>query len=186
MPSDRFTTLGEAADKVVARIRPIPTTHNGVTYRSRLEARWAVFFNRAGIAARYEAEGYDLDGVWYLPDFWLSDARIFVEVKPVEPTEQEASKAYTLARLSKNPVALVIGLPGDHRGIIWPYPEEESNALSFCRCRRCNGLAIIYETSGHPLWDCLDPLGHCSLYKTPMGCGVEEAEDAAAKYQFGR
>ena len=45
----------------------IPTMYDGVRYRSRLEARWAAFFNRSGTPFEYEP--FDLKG--YIPDFVL-------------------------------------------------------------------------------------------------------------------
>ena len=54
-------------DKV---IKPIETIYNGYRFRSRLEARWAVFFDALGVDYEYEPEGFDLgDGLYYLPDF---------------------------------------------------------------------------------------------------------------------
>ncbi len=51
-------------------IKPIETIYNGYHFRSRLEARWAVFFDALGIEWEYEPEGFDLGGgVYYLPDF---------------------------------------------------------------------------------------------------------------------
>ena len=51
-------------------IRPIETIYNGYRFRSRLEARWAVFFDALGIQYEYEPEGFKLsDGTMYLPDF---------------------------------------------------------------------------------------------------------------------
>lgn len=47
----------------------LKTHYNHYRFRSRTEARWAVFFDVLGIAYRYEYEGFDLHGVWYLPDF---------------------------------------------------------------------------------------------------------------------
>ena len=53
-------------------IRAIETSYDGCRFRSRLEARWAVFFNAAGIEYQYEPEGFVLsDGSWYLPDFYI-------------------------------------------------------------------------------------------------------------------
>ena len=52
-------------------IKAIETIYNGYKFRSRLEARWAVFFDNAVIEYEYEPEGFDLGGVWYLPDFYL-------------------------------------------------------------------------------------------------------------------
>lgn len=48
----------------------IETEYNGYKFRSRLEARWAVFFDSLGIKYEYEPEGFLLDdGSMYLPDF---------------------------------------------------------------------------------------------------------------------
>ena len=61
----------------------IPTKYKGYTFRSRLEARWAVYFDLIGITWDYEPEGYVLrNGVWYLPDFYLHQLDTFVEIKP--------------------------------------------------------------------------------------------------------
>ena len=65
------------------KIKAIKTEYNGYMFRSRLEARWAVFFDAARIEYEYEPEGYTLsDGTNYLPDFWLPQFEIFVEIKP--------------------------------------------------------------------------------------------------------
>ncbi len=66
-------------------IKAIETKYSGYRFRSRLEARWAVFFDALGVKWEYEIEGYDLgeDG-WYLPDFWLPELESWVEIKPVK------------------------------------------------------------------------------------------------------
>ncbi len=63
-------------------IQAIPTTYNGVKFRSRLEARWAVFFDRIYVDYCFEYEGFQLPSGWYVPDFWLPELSTFVEVKP--------------------------------------------------------------------------------------------------------
>ena len=50
-------------------IKPIETCWNGYRFRSRLEARWAVFFTDLGLKWEYEPEGFQLPSGWYLPDF---------------------------------------------------------------------------------------------------------------------
>jgi hypothetical protein len=65
--------------------KPIETFYNGYRFRSRLEARWAVFFDAVGLKYLYEHEGFDLDGDWYLPDFYLTDWDCYVEIKPIMP-----------------------------------------------------------------------------------------------------
>jgi hypothetical protein len=43
--------------------KAIETRYRGYRFRSRSEARWAVFFDAAGIAWQYEPEGFDLTNV---------------------------------------------------------------------------------------------------------------------------
>ena len=63
-------------------IKAIETVYGGYRFRSRLEARWAVFFDALGIKYEYEKEGFDLGELgWYLPDFFLPESRWFIEVK---------------------------------------------------------------------------------------------------------
>lgn len=86
-------------------LRAIPTFHNGVRYRSRLEASWAAAFDDRKIVHLYEQEGYDLDGLWYLPDFYLPDLRAFVEVKGIlddrsDRKVQALTKACQLNRIA--------------------------------------------------------------------------------------
>ena len=74
-------------------IKAIETEYKGYRFRSRLEARWAVFFDAIGAKWEYEPEGYELaDGTMYLPDFVLHGVRgrgvldgdeIYVEIKGV-------------------------------------------------------------------------------------------------------
>jgi hypothetical protein len=63
-------------------IKAIETAYNGYLFRSRLEARWAVFFDAAGLLYQYEPQGFDLDGLLYLPDFWFPELCCWVEIKP--------------------------------------------------------------------------------------------------------
>lgn len=63
-------------------MKAIETEYKGYKFRSRLEARWAVFFDILGIRWEYEPEGIVLnDGTSYLPDFYLIDFCCYFEVK---------------------------------------------------------------------------------------------------------
>ena len=63
-------------------VRPIESRYAGCRFRSRLEARWAVFFDEMGIPWQYEPEGFTFsDGRNYLPDFLLPECATWVEVK---------------------------------------------------------------------------------------------------------
>jgi hypothetical protein len=74
-------------------IKPIPTTYNGTQFRSRLEARYAKAFDSYSVRWVYEVEGYEYDGVRYLPDFYLPAMNVLLEVKgPTIPgTEKPAN-----------------------------------------------------------------------------------------------
>lgn len=79
-------------------IKAIETHYNGYRFRSRLEARWAVFFDAMNIKYQYELEGFEVtysDGYEsttfrYLPDFYLPQSETWVEVKGVM-SENDAS-----------------------------------------------------------------------------------------------
>lgn len=69
----------------------IETRYADCRFRSRTEARWAVAFDALGEPWQYELNGYyvrdrgsSAPPVRYLPDFWLSDRRVWVEVKGSE------------------------------------------------------------------------------------------------------
>jgi len=119
-------------------ISPIETVYNGYRFRSRLEARWAVFFTVKGIVYEYEPEGFNLgdDLGWYLPDFWLPQVSMWAEVKrgPFAPLEK--AKCQALARQTDYPCLMLDGPPAvrnywayqgielvDIDGECWQFPE---------------------------------------------------------------
>lgn len=53
------------------KIKPIETRYAGCRLRSRLEARWAVFFDHLGVRWEYEPQGFETPHGRYLPDFLL-------------------------------------------------------------------------------------------------------------------
>lgn len=61
--------------------RPIETSYAGCDFRSRLEARWAIFFDVLGVAWDYEPQGFETGPHRWLPDFRLTDTGTWVEVK---------------------------------------------------------------------------------------------------------
>lgn len=90
--------------------KAIETMYSSYRMRSRLEARWAVFFDFLDIPWEYEKEGYEINGVRYLPDFWLPEQEIFVEIKgQIMPAESEFQKCSDLSTASKHPVYMFAG-----------------------------------------------------------------------------
>lgn len=90
-------------------IKAIETHYNGYRFRSRLEARWAVFFDALGIKYQYEPQGFDMDGVRYLPDFWLPDMGYWVEIKGVTAGPDERAKLALLVLRTKTPGVIYSG-----------------------------------------------------------------------------
>lgn len=114
-------------------MKAIPTEYSGWSFRSRLEARWAVFFDALEIKYEYEKEGYDLDGAgYYLPDFWFPHSipalaeegwGLWAEIKPVTLTEAEIMKAEALCLATKHSVLAIQGSPWPGEYLIkkWNY-----------------------------------------------------------------
>lgn len=108
-------------------MKAIETHYNGYRFRSRLEARWAVFFDHLGIEYQYEPEGFVLsDGTMYLPDFWLPSIRggCYMEIKGGTPSCDEEQKCAMLANESGHDVLLSAG------DIPFPYQSYEEYASS--------------------------------------------------------
>jgi hypothetical protein len=93
-----------------AQVKPIETQYKGYRFRSRLEARWAVFFDTLGYDWEYEPEGFELaGGERYLPDFRVEGW--WVEVKPMTGGLDQFEKAQRFAEQSGEAVLGVAGLP---------------------------------------------------------------------------
>jgi hypothetical protein len=109
-------------------IQAIETVYNGYRFRSRLEARWAVFFDALGVRWEYEKEGYTDGALRYLPDFWLPDLDCWVEIKPgissgLEPDREAWNKAALLVAATHKHVYIMCGAPCD--------PDEEGSYQGF-------------------------------------------------------
>lgn len=81
----------------MTRIKAIETRYAGHRFRSRLEARWAVFFDSLGVEWRYEPEGFETSAGWYLPDFYLPVKRRWIEVKGGDPTQHDLDRGAAFA-----------------------------------------------------------------------------------------
>ena len=121
------------------KIKAIPTRYKGYHFRSRLEARWAVFFDALGIIWEYETEGVQLeDGTKYLPDFELfgvikgkgTRSRLFVEVKPYGGFSAKASKAHLETGMQ---IVLLDGTPGPRPyRLVSGQPDSDVMDLVLC------------------------------------------------------
>lgn len=130
-------------------IRAIETRYKGYRFRSRLEARWAVFLDSLCVPWEYEKEGFELgeDGR-YLPDFWLPTWDAWMEIKPSEPERGYLIKPTAFAWNLGHDLLLVIGnpWPGEH-GIDWISRQAGEHAIygEFVDCRRCEGFCLLND-----------------------------------------
>lgn len=132
--------------------KAIETWYGGHRFRSRLEARWAVFLDELALGYVYEPEGYELPSGPYLPDFFVPAWEAWVEVKPgdlghrVEELLAAECRVAELARQTGQRSVLLIGLPWPHRhGTISREPEEEEGRARFgslACCRRCGDVGL--------------------------------------------
>ena len=106
-------------DRESPTLKAIPTIYKGVTFRSRLEARWAAYFDERSEPWEFEPEGYELPSGRYLPDFWLPKFQLrgcspgtYWEVKPTVDAIDE-DKIRDLVALSLRPCCVSVGPPWD-------------------------------------------------------------------------
>lgn len=96
-----------------------PTEYAGRLFRSRTEARWAVFLDALGLAWEYESRGFDLvvsgKKRSYLPDFYLptvwgqSGQGVWLEIKGAQPTSAERALAQSLAKQTRQDCYIASG-----------------------------------------------------------------------------
>jgi hypothetical protein len=185
-------------------VTAIETKYKGYRFRSRLEARWAVFFESLGdIKWVYEDEGYKLsDSSCYLPDFkisnryppeytetwsvgWVYKAQIplgcwdflFVEIKPAPPSDEEIKKLQAIAALGKFPHAYFLcGTPGKHT-VYMVHPE-------FGAVEGKNG-SMFEELVAHIMGDAMALLdgGLTEFDKEWISAAIKDATEA--RFEFG-
>lgn len=151
-------------------LTPIPTYYKDCKFRSRLEARWAVFFDAPSIAWEYEKEGYDINGTWYLPDFWLSNVRdrhglvgVWVEIKGNGATPEESKLCGGLAVGTHHSAHIFSGQPQTQDSVgesgLWFGPNTEygpgwDNYMAFHYCSFCRAAKIEFLNDYFHCFEC--------------------------------
>ena len=157
-----------------SQIKPIETIYKGYRFRSRLEARWATFFDMMGLNWQYEVEGYDLgEKGYYLPDFFITSPQgynFYYETKPRGYINDgkldllikllEANNNYENGNCVVISGSTLIGDPIDvttqnypticpRCGVIRPlgfeYGGDKYNDITSCGCQLCD----FKEGNGH-------------------------------------
>jgi hypothetical protein len=117
-------------------LKAIQTRYRGRRFRSRTEARWAVFFDALKLRWVYEDEGYVLAKAGcYLPDFKLTlpnDETIYCEVNHDDADDfddSEIGKLREFADMSRCKVLLLTGSP-DQRAYNQLVPDLQPDSLT--------------------------------------------------------
>lgn len=157
-------------------IKPIETIYNGYRFRSRLEARWAVFLDKAGITYEYEPEGFYLpNGIRYLPDFYLPWFKAFVEIKPKSISEYDLDmarkKCEELCGWQSHIALLCIGDPCDNGIEVYCFESDESGGGNLWEEAQFIEGAHFKEN----VWDDdSDELGHMSKHWICIAVGPDK------------
>ncbi len=138
-----------------------PVTWRGVTYRSTLEARWAVFFDSAGLPYEYEPRTF-FDREYpsagqYTPDFhvtgWSVGDGAWVEIKPprgsigYEEIRIAREKCKILSDYAVDGQVLLIQgepMPGKYDVEIWDC-NLHFHGGRLAWCLRCGGAYVVNE-----------------------------------------
>lgn len=170
-------------------IKAIETTYNGIRFRSRLEARWAVFMDSLCVDWEYEPEGFTNGDICYLPDFWLPKLECYLEIKPSDPTEEEILKIQMLVTGTDKSLFVLVGQPSDFNmrglGIRFDMMPDENGMNNFVRddfhywasCDKCGAVGITFNGNNKYL--------SCGKHDRGLGTSVTRAIQEARNRRFG-
>lgn len=136
-----------SAPKTRPRVQSIETHYAGCRFRSRLEARWAVFLDELHIDWEFEPQGFELPSGRYLPDFRVSTGMeevpdFWIEIKGPIPDTREITVASEI-NLYVGPLIILVGdvprrrgagtawlFQRDGEGYAWVMTQPETALLS--------------------------------------------------------
>ena len=175
-------------------IKPIETHYAGCRFRSRLEARWAVVFETLGLKWEYEPEGYVVDEVPYLPDFWIPEWNTFIEIKPYLDDDFIGMWGlWEQFNRSIGRLIVVFGGPSLHRPYVVRYPLRYQHAFCWSGHWIFSGCDRGYVVGSMDEWtETLDPQGSCNNqpnYDDPYrwdgyGAKMREAIECGIRARF--
>lgn len=99
--------------------KAVQTRYAGYHFRSRLEARWGVFFDSLGFEWRYEPETFP----GYVPDFYIEQGNMWFEVKgSLDVSPGELDKCKSFAKPGVNFAMLIGDIPRTF--VTWDTPGK--------------------------------------------------------------
>ncbi len=156
----RKMAVSHPAPADASGVQAIETEYAGHLFRSRLEARWAVFMDALGITWEYEPQRYQLPSGKYLPDFWLPAQQFYLEVKGTPPSSYYRRLLQELADGTGARLMLAVGSIPDARTYkveaegadFWmaefsPGSTDDESGTDFAgwtKCPACGAVDVVY------------------------------------------
>lgn len=184
-------------------MKPIPTEYKGTLYRSKLEARWAVFFDAIGFHVMYEP--FDklinkANGIEYKPDFYLLQgitpekgvhSNILIEIKPCEPSQQYINFLERFHDPDKSIILVCVGEPTlqQPNGYILRMKREKGmptkktelvKGFVALRCDECGR----YELNEHDFYQSFGGYLSCERFHNTRTKSNEYAAKVAQSFRF--
>lgn len=128
------------------RYQPIQVYFCGTKYRCTAEAQWAAVFHELALRPHYEPESFLLPSGKYLPDFWLPDSDVYIEIKgKYSGAEPDRYKEFVLQ--TKRPLLFVAGYPRPNRYLLRYYSPVKGNDTRLLQAQFAthNGTIWIVE-----------------------------------------
>lgn len=191
-------------------MKPIETVWRGCKFRSRLEARWAIFFQALGLKWEYEPQGFELgEAGCYLPDFYIHTATpTWLEIKPhgeIGDKDEKKLIAFDRAlseqadRVNKvESLDIIAGRPwpGDYQTMFvsydWKRDEngelqkdtkvKETNSCTWTQCPMCKEFGT--RTFEAEIYDGLDGV-HCHECFFDVYFGWNKRQDTDKVWRSG-
>ena len=151
---DHIDALGENEGMADVSSRS-ETAYDGIRYRSRQHARWAVFFDILGLEHLYEPQAFKIDSALYSPAFFLpgignelysknnlATPGIFIDIRVTHPSDAELKVARVISAHTDRNLCVFYG-SGMTEGLEWwPTVLEAPRPCFFSQCPFCGRFGI--------------------------------------------
>lgn len=159
-------------------IKAIPTKYKGVTFRSKMESLFAKWCDEYKQKWLYEPEGFVLNGECYLPDFYLPNSKMIVEIKPAFFDKETRKMDIILHSEDFNKFTLAVIemtsnlslLKYTSTNYLDPFGEKrvwEREILWFGFCNKCGAFGVCGQGS----WKC-------------NGCGFYDGDNTISHHTY--
>lgn len=147
-------------------MKSIPTTYKGVQFRSKLEAKWAVFFDSMRVKWKYEPFSFNIGRHSYTPDFLLPEMDfrhetnampglgfgktkgVLFEIKPIAPNSDYKQGLHAAAETIKAPLILAIGTPEDRELQEFGPCQTWDSPMVFIQCQ-CGYNTVEFDEGNY-------------------------------------